>query len=88
MKLVEPIAILDCYVTGLAAVEMLRGGNVRFILYVEDTAEDGEIVGVIVQKTVMHVESVPAAIGMTWAAVSGAILRTAAKASWPLMLIH
>jgi hypothetical protein len=87
MKLVEPIAVLDCYADGLGAVEFLRGGNVRFVMYVEGTTEEGEAVGVIVQKTVMSAQSVPDALTMAWTAVSGAFIRTAVKV-WPLALFH
>lgn len=87
MKLVEPIAVLDCYASGMGAVEILKGGNARFILYVEHTNEDGEVEHVIVQKTVMPLDSVPDAIALAWAACTGAAARSVAKL-WPLMHIH
>ena len=78
MRLVEPIAIMDCYACGLGAVELLKGGNARFIMYVEQVGEDGERVGVVVQKTVMPLVSVPDAISLTWAACTGLVARTVA----------
>lgn len=75
MRLVEPIAILDCYADGLGAVQLMKGGNVRFVLYVEHVNDSGEVEGVIVQKTVMHVEAVPEAMHLSWAALGAAFLR-------------
>lgn len=75
MRMVEPIAVVDCFVSGLGAVEILQGGNARFILYVDQINADGEVEHVIVQKTVMHIEAVPEAISMTWAALGAAFMR-------------
>lgn len=75
VKMVEPIAVVDCFATGLGAVEILKGGNCRFVMYVEQTGIDGPE-NVIVQKIVMPVCSVPDAIALAWAATSGAIVRT------------
>lgn len=76
MKLVEPIAVVDCYATGLGAVEILKGGNARFIMYVEQRGPDGTPENVIVQKIVMPVCSVPDAIALAWAATAGVVVRT------------
>lgn len=58
MKLVEPFAVIDIFVTGVAAVEMLKGNLIRFIHYVEQTNEDGELEHIVVAKIVMPMESV------------------------------
>lgn len=75
MHMIEPIAVIDCFTSGLGAVEILTGGNARFILYVDQTNAEGEIEHVIVQKTVMHVDVVPDAIAMTWAALGVAFVQ-------------
>lgn len=56
MKFIEPFAVLDVFVSGLAAVEVLKGGLVRFTHYVEQH-ERGEVVGVINSKIIIPMEA-------------------------------
>lgn len=56
MRFVEPFAVMDVLVSGLAAVEVLKGGLVRFTYFVEQH-ERGEVVGCINSKLVMPMEA-------------------------------
>lgn len=58
MKLVEPFAVIDIFVSGVAAVEILKGNLIRFIHCVDQTNEAGEIEHIVVAKIVMPLESV------------------------------
>lgn len=76
MKIIEPIAVIDCYADGLGAVQIMKGGNARFVMYVDQINEHGVVEHIVVAKVVMPVCSVPEAIAMAWAATSGAVVRT------------
>lgn len=58
MKLVEPRVVVDVLVSGVAAVELLKGNLIRFVHYIEQRDENGEVVGVINSRVVMPLESV------------------------------
>lgn len=76
MKLIEPMAIMDVYACGLGTVQMLKGGNARFIMYIDQENEAGVVEHVVCAKIIMPVCSVPEAIAMAWQATSGVIVRT------------
>lgn len=64
MHMIDPIGVADTFVTGLGAVKVLQGGNVRFTCYVEHEAEDGSVYRVVVSKTIMSREFIAPAILM------------------------
>lgn len=59
MKLVELFAVPDTVVTALGRVDILHGGWVRFVWYVEHQNPDGSSDNVIVASIVMAAEMVP-----------------------------
>lgn len=62
MKVVEPFAVLDTFVTDLWRVDIMSGGFARFVLCVERPGETGEMEMRVAAKIVMPVSSVPDAI--------------------------
>ena len=73
MRLVEPFAVIDIFTCGLARVELLRGGNVRFTHFAEQIAEDGNLERVVVSKLIMPMESIAEARRLTNLALTAAI---------------
>lgn len=51
--LIEPEPIKDIFASGLAAVEDLGNGCVRFLLYTTQSGNDGEVERICVAKIVM-----------------------------------
>lgn len=70
MRFIEPVAVVDVLVTGVAAVEIIRGGLIRFIHYVEQRDETGEMVGVINSRIVMSLDLVSEARGQSDSAIA------------------
>lgn len=62
MKIVEPFAVQDTFVSELARVDVLSGGFARFVLCVGRTAEDGTQELRVTAKLVMPIGAVPDAI--------------------------
>lgn len=76
MRLAEPIAVLDTFTSGLGRVEVMKGGCVRFIVYVESTMEDGTVENIVVAKIVMPLDAVPDAIAMAGSATASTVLHS------------
>jgi len=71
MKFIEPYVVMDVFVSGVAAVEILRGGLVRFTHYVEQTEPGGEVVGIINSRVVMPLEGEVEARSLCISTVTG-----------------
>lgn len=56
VKLIEPYAVIDIIVSGVATVEIIRGHLIRFVYYVEQTDECGQTVGVVTSRLVMPLD--------------------------------
>lgn len=71
MKFIEPYVVIDVFVSGVAGVEILRGGLVRFTHYVEQTEPNGEVVGIINSRVVMPMEGEAEARSLCMVTVAG-----------------
>lgn len=58
----EIIPIQDVYVSGLGAIEHVGGGNLRFVLYVNQENDDGQVEKVVVAKFIGPMSSLPEAV--------------------------
>lgn len=65
MKVVEPSAVNDIFVTDLQRVDVVRGGFARFVLCVVQAGGDGQPEMHVKVKIVMPMDSVPDAIMKT-----------------------
>lgn len=77
MRLIEPYVVGDIFVCGLARVEILKGGNVRFTHFAEATAEDGTTERIVVAKIVMPMDAILDARRLTSEALTKAEMRLA-----------
>jgi hypothetical protein len=74
MALVEPVVIRDTFVSGLARIEDVGGGNFRFTFYTTQRSTlftDERVEHVVVARIVMPKDAVTAANAATLAAIKG-----------------
>ncbi len=67
-RLIEPYAVQDTYVSGLAEVEDIGGGNYRFTFFCREHHDDHEE-WTVVAKLIAPLEAVPPAVIKTARAV-------------------
>ena len=73
--LTEIVPLQDIVCSGLGAIEHLDGNLLRFWLYVQQTADDGNKEKIVVVKLVMAASTLPDAIMKSIAALNGALVR-------------
>jgi hypothetical protein len=70
MKLTELYAVQDVFASGLGRVDVLGGGFVRFVWYVERKLDDGTTENVIVASVIASIDSIQPGRNLIEAAIN------------------
>lgn len=83
--IVEPVTIHDTYVSQLARIEKLSGGNIRFTFVTEHEDDTGKPVKVVCLRIIMHAEDVLSAARISLITAGGILCAACAGG---LSLLH